>query len=173
LNNNQLKYPETHIVNQVDVIHGVPVSDPYRWLEEIDSNETKKWITSQNELTIGYLRGIPAHEKLKKRMNELWNYEKFSVPTKKGGIYLFTYNTGLWNQCKLYYMNNLHDELELLIDLNILSDDGTVALANTSVSNNGKLMAYGLATSGSDWQEWYIMDIESGKKLDDHLTWIK
>jgi len=110
LNNKQLKYPETHIVNQVDVIHGMQVSDPYRWLEEIDSNETKKWITSQNELTIKYLNGIPAREKLKKRMAELWNYEKFGVPTKKGGIYLLTYNTGLWNQSKLFYMNNLQSD---------------------------------------------------------------
>ena len=168
-----VKYPHTRIVDHVDVIHGVKVSDPYRWLEEIDSVETQEWILAQNELTFDYLKNISTREKIRKRMTELWDYEKFGVPVKKGGMYFFTFNTGLWNQNKQYYMNILNDELKLLIDPNTLSKDGTIALANTSVSKDGRLMAYGLSESGSDWQEWHVMEIESGEKLDDHLKWIK
>ena len=168
-----MKYPVTRRVDHVDVLHGVDVPDPYRWLEDIDSEETQEWIKAQNAVTMDYLEGIPSREKIRKRMTELWDYEKFGLPSIKGDKILYTYNTGLWNQSKLYWMSDHEDEPRLLIDTNTLSDDGTIALASNSVSKDGKLMAYGLAASGSDWQDWHIMEIETGRKLDDHLTWIK
>ena len=167
------RYPESRKTDHIDVIHGVKVPDPYRWLEEIDSEETRAWIDAQNELTFGYLGNIGARERIRRRMTELWDYEKFDVPHKEGGVYLFTRNDGLQNQSVLYCMGSLEDEPRALIDPNPLSEDGTIALTGTAVSDDGRLIAYGLSASGSDWQDWRIRDIETGVDLDDHLKWIK
>ncbi|NQT07643.1 S9 family peptidase, partial [Candidatus Bathyarchaeota archaeon] len=167
------RYPESRKTDHVDIIHGVKVPDPYRWLEEIDSEETRAWIDAQNELTFGYLGEIGARERIRRRMTELWDYEKFGVPHKEGGVYLFTRNDGLQNQSVLYCMGSLQEEPRALIDPNSLSEDGTIALTGTAVSNDGRLIAYGLSASGSDWQDWRIRDIETGVDLEDHLKWVK
>jgi len=157
----------------VDVIHGVRVADPYRWLEDIDSDETRAWIEAQNDLTFTYLNSIPLKEKIRRRMEELWNYEKFDVPVKYGGRYFFTRNDGLQNQSVLYWMESLEVEPRELLDPNGLSEDGTVALMEYSVSDDGKLLAYGVSASGSDWREWRVREVDTGRDLEDHLMWTK
>jgi len=157
----------------VDVIHGVRVADPYRWLEDIDSDETRAWIEAQNDLTFTYLNSIPLKEKIRRRMEELWNYEKFDVPVKYGGRYFFTRNDGLQNQSVLYWMESLEEEPRELLDPNGLSEDGTVALMEYSVSDDGKLLAYGVSASGSDWREWRVREVDTGRDLEDHLMWTK
>jgi len=157
----------------VDVIHGVRVADPYRWLEDIDSDETRAWIEAQNDLTFTYLNSIPLKEKIRRRMEELWNYEKFDAPVKYGGRYFFTKNDGLQNQSVLYWMESLEGEPRELLDPNGLSEDGTVALMEYSVSDDGKLLAYGVSASGSDWREWRVREVDTGRDLEDHLMWTK
>jgi len=157
-----LEYPTSPRTDTVDVLHGVEVPDPYRWLEEIDSEQTKAWIAAQNEVTFGVLGQIPAREAIKRRITELWNYEKYSVPSKHGGRYFFTRNDGLQNQDVLYWMASLEDEPKVLLDPNQLSDDGTVALTGYQVNEEGTLLAYGLSVSGSDWQEWRVREVDTG-----------
>ena len=157
----------------MDVIHGVRVADPYRWLEDIDSDETRAWIEAQNDLTFTYLNSIPLKEKIRRRMEELWNYEKFDAPVKYGGRYFFTKNDGLQNQSVLYWMESLEGEPRELLDPNGLSEDGTVALMEYSVSDDGKLLAYGVSASGSDWREWRVREVDTGRDLEDHLMWTK
>lgn len=168
-----LKYPAAHQSHQVDDYFGTRVQDPYRWLEEPDSAETKAWIDSENQLTHAYLAKIPARASIKERLTKLWNYERYGVPFHEGDRYFFYKNDGLQNQAVLYTMRSLGEAPQLLIDPNELSKDGTVALSALSVSHDGKLMAYGLSTAGSDWQEWKVRDIETGRDLVDDLKWIK
>ncbi|WP_127086744.1 prolyl oligopeptidase family serine peptidase [Dulcicalothrix desertica] len=171
--NQSLTYPVSRKVNQVDNYHGTEVADPYRWLEDPDSKETAAWVEAQNQLTFGYLNQIPYREKLKQRLTKLWDYEKYGIPFKEGSNYFYFKNDGLQNQSVLYTQKSLDTEANVLLDPNKLSADGTVALSGLSISDNGKFLAYGLSTSGSDWQEWKVRDIETGKDLDDNLKWIK
>ncbi|MDM9381115.1 prolyl oligopeptidase family serine peptidase [Chlorogloeopsis sp. ULAP01] len=168
-----LIYPSTRKSNQVDNYHGTAVVDPYRWLEDPDSEETKAWVEAQNKVTFGYLEEIPAKEKIKQRLTKLWDYEKYSVPFKEGERYFYFKNDGLQNQSVLYTLKSLDEEPTILLDPNTLSEDGTVALSGLAISENGKLLAYGLSTAGSDWQEWKVRDIETCQDLEDHLQWIK
>jgi prolyl oligopeptidase len=168
-----MSYPQATRSGAVDTLHGVEVPDPYRWLEEIDSEQTQAWIAAQNKLTFDYLSQIPAREQIAARIAELWNHEKYDPPFKRGGRYFFTRNDGLQNQSVLYWMESLEDEPQVLLDPNLLSEDGTVALTDYAVSDDGKLLAYGLSTAGSDWQEWRVREVESGRDLDDHLEWVK
>ena len=170
---NRLDYPETARTGTVDILHGVEVPDPYRWLEEIDSAQTQAWIADQNRLTFDYLSQIPAREQISARISELWNYEKYGTPFKRGGRYFFTRNDGLQNQGVLYWIESLEDDPKVLLDPNRLSEDGTVALTDYAVSDDGELLAYGLSTAGSDWQEWRVCEVDSGRDLDDHLEWVK
>lgn len=169
----KIKYPETKKVEQVDDYFGVKVADPYRWLEDDNSEETKAWVEAQNKVTNEYLETIPQREMLKNRLTELWNYEKYSAPFKRGGKYFYYKNNGLQNQSVLYVADSVTDTGRVLIDPNSLSTDGTVALSGISISEDGKTMAYGLAASGSDWQEWHFRDVETGKDLPDVLKNIK
>jgi prolyl oligopeptidase len=169
----KVQYPPTRKSDHVDVYHGVSVADPYRWLEDDNSGETKAWVTAQNKVTFAYLNAIPERAALKARLTKLWNYERFSVPTQRGGRYFFTRNDGLQNQGVLYTMPSLDAEPRLLLDPNALSPDGTVALTSTVVSDDGRLLAYGLASAGSDWQEWKVRDVATSKDLDDHVRWVK
>ncbi len=166
-------YPQTRQVNQVDDYHGTIVPDPYRWLEDLDSPETTEWIAAQNQVTAGYLDQIPNREKIKERLTQLWNYERYSAPFQEGDRYFYFKNDGLQNQSILYTLKSLQDEAKVLLDPNKLSADGTVALAGISISDDGRLMAYGLSQAGSDWVEWKVRDIESGVDLPDHLKWVK
>jgi prolyl oligopeptidase len=168
-----LVYPQATKVEHVDDYHGTPVSDPYRWLEDPDSEETKAWVEAENQVTFAYLEAIPARERIKERLTQLWDYEKYGVPFKKGGRYFYFKNDGLQNQSVLYTLTNLDGEPTVLLDPNTLSEDGTVALAGLSISENGKFLAYSLSTSGSDWQEWKVREVESGQDLADDLKWSK
>lgn len=166
-------YPVARKSDQVDDYHGVKVADPYRWLEDLDSEETRKWVEEQNKLTFAYLAEIPARTTIKERLTKLWNFEKYGPPFKEGNRYFYTRNSGLQNQSVLYWVNSLDAQPQVLLDPNTLSADGTVALSGTAVSDDGKLLAYSLSASGSDWQEWKVRDIGTGKDLTDHLKWVK
>ncbi|EAW37949.1 prolyl oligopeptidase family protein [Lyngbya sp. PCC 8106] len=168
-----LTYPTTRKGDHVDDYHGVKVADPYRWLEDPNSEETKAWIQAQNEITFGYLQQIPAREKLKQRLTKLWDFAKYSTPYKQGNRYFYYKNDGLQNQSVLYVLDDLEGQPEVLLDPNTLSEDGTVALSGVSISEDGNLMAYGISTSGSDWQEWKVRDVNTKQDLDDHLKWVK
>jgi len=168
-----LNYPTTRQADQVDDYHGTKIADPYRWLEDPDSDETKAWVEAQNKVTFGYLEDIPQRESLKQRITKLWNYEKYGIPYKEGNRYFYFKNDGLQNQSVLYTLTSLDGEPRVLIDPNTLSEDGTIALSGAAISDDGNLMAYGLSTSGSDWQEWKVRDVETGDDLSDHLKWVK
>jgi prolyl oligopeptidase len=168
-----LTYPVTKKVDQQDDYHGTMVADPYRWLEDANSAETKAWVDAENTVTQSYLAQIPNREAIKQRLTRLWNYERYSVPYKEGGRYFYSRNDGLQNQSVLYTMAKLSDTPRVLLDPNMLAADGTVALAGAAVSPDGKLLAYGTAASGSDWNEWKVRDIASGADLSDHIKWVK
>jgi len=166
-------YPVAKKGDQVDNYHGVSVPDPYRWLEDLDSPDTRAWVEAENKLTFGYLSTIPARERIKDRLTKLWNYERFSIPFRKGNYYFYSRNNGLQNQSVLYKVADLNSEPAILLDPNTLSKDGTVALSGISVSEDGKRLAYGLSSSGSDWQEWHVRDVETGADLPDLIKWVK
>ncbi|MFP4337737.1 MAG: prolyl oligopeptidase family serine peptidase, partial [Halothece sp.] len=168
-----LNYPKTETVEQVDNYHGVEVNDPYRWLEDPDSPETKAWVEAQNEVTFNFLEEIPERKAIKKRLTQLWDYEKYGIPLKKGNRYFYFKNDGLQNQSVLYTLNHLEDEPRVLLDPNQFSEDGTIALSGVSISDNGQFVAYGISKSGSDWQEWKVRNVETGEDFSDHLEWIK
>ncbi|MEM7714832.1 MAG: prolyl oligopeptidase family serine peptidase [Cyanobacteria bacterium P01_A01_bin.68] len=169
----KLNYPDSRKGQQVDNYHGLEVADPYRWLENPDSEETIAWIKAQNKVTFNYLEQIPARDDIKKRLTKLWDYEKYGIPFREGNRYFYFKNNGLQNQSVLYTLQNLDDKPKVLLDPNKLSEDGTVALSGTSISDDGKYLAYGISIAGSDWQEWKVRNIESGEDLADHLKWIK
>ncbi|MTJ09866.1 prolyl oligopeptidase family protein [Anabaena sp. UHCC 0204] len=168
-----LTYPTISKSNQIDNYHGTKIADPYRALEDPDTEETQAWIEAQNQVTFSYLNAIPAREKIKQRLTKLWDYEKYGTPFKEGENYFYFKNDGLQNQSVLYTLPTLDSEPRVLLDPNQLSEDGTVALSGISISENGQLLAYGLSSSGSDWQEWKVRDITTSEDLKDHLQWIK
>ncbi|RMG08043.1 MAG: S9 family peptidase [Acidobacteria bacterium] len=168
-----IQYPKTKKVEQVDDYHGIKVADPYRWLEDANSQETKAWIEEQNKITRVYLDNIPQRDKIRKRLTELWNYEKYSAPFRRGDKYFYLKNDGLQNQSVLYVADSLRGEGRILLDPNKLSPDGTVSLTGFAVSEDGKLLAYGLSSGGSDWQEWRVRNVETGQDLPDVIKWVK
>ena len=166
-------YPEAKKVEVVDDYHGVKVADPYRWLEDPDSADSRAWIEAENEITFGYLEEIPARDKIRDRITTLYDYERFGMPYKQGERYFFSKNDGLQNQNVIYWMKSLDDEPRVLIDPNKFSEDGTVALSGLSVSDDGKLAAYAVSDAGSDWKEWKVRQVETGQDLEDHIKWVK
>jgi prolyl oligopeptidase len=166
-------YPASKKVDQQDNYHGTMVADPYRWLEDANSDETKAWVVEQNKVTQSWLAQIPEREAIKARLTKLWNYERYGVPSKKGGRYFYSRNDGLQNQSVLYTAKTLSETPRVLLDPNTLAADGTVALAGTAVSPNGEFLAYSTAASGSDWNEIKVRDIATGKDLADHIKWVK
>ena len=168
-----LAYPKAARVDTQDDYHGTKVSDPYRWLEDVDSDQTKAWVTAENEVTFAYLASIPGREKIRSRMTKLWDYERYGTPFKMGGHYFFTKNDGLQNQSVLYTTETLEGQPKMLLDPNKLSADGTVALSGLSISEDGNLMAYSLSSSGSDWQVWKVRDVATGADRSDELNWVK
>jgi prolyl oligopeptidase len=169
----RMTYPQAKKVDQVDDYHGVKVADPYRWLEDPDSADSRAWIEAENRITFHYLEQIPQRTAIRERLTRLWNYERFGVPSKEGGRYFYSKNDGLQNQSVIYTVKSLSHEPRVLLDPNKLSEDGTVALSGRAVSNDGKLMAYGISASGSDWQEWRVRDIETGQDQPDLIKWVK
>ena len=169
----KLDYPKAKRVDQVDDYHGTKVADPYRWLEDTDSPDTLAWVQAENKLTFGYLDQIPYRKAIHDRLTKLWNYERFGVPEQRGGRYFYQHNNGLQNQSVLLVAESLNAEPRILLDPNTLSADGTVALSGEAISDDGKLLAYGTAASGSDWMEWHVRDIDSGKDLSDLIKWVK
>ncbi len=168
-----MKYPQTNKVDVVDDYHGHKVADPYRWLEDTESEETAEWVEAQNEVTNAYLQSLRSRPAMRARLEKLWNYERYDLPIRRGDTYLYTHNDGLQNQSVLYKADSLNAERTVLLDPNQLSEDGTVALAGTATTDDGKLLAYGLADGGSDWRTWKIREVASGKDLDDVVQWVK
>lgn len=164
-------YPKPQRSSQVDNFHGTMVADPYRWMEDTESADTRAWIDAQNRLTDSYLATIPQREKIKNRLTELWNYERYSAPSKiADGFYLYSKNDGLQNQSVLYRSSSINDPGKLFFDPNKLAADGTAALSGSSFTDDGKLWAYGVSISGSDRTSWRIMNTETGEYLPDTLA---
>ena len=170
---NTLSYPDSKPGETVDTLHGIKVPDPYRWLEDLNSDQTAAWVKAQSSLTNSYLDAIPGRQVLKNHLTKLWNVERLGVPSFEGGSYFFSKNNGLQNQSALYSTKSLDIEPTVLLDPNTLSSDGTVALKSYKVSPDGKYLAYSTSASGSDWVEWQVREISSGKDLSDHLKWSK
>lgn len=169
----KLVYPHTQTVEQIDNYYGTLVADPYRWLEDTDSPETRAWIEAQNALTFDFLAKIPAREVIRRRLTELWDYPKQAVPVKRNGRYFQLRNSGLQNQDVLVVLESLEGEARLLLDPNTLSADGTVALTSWTPSPDGQWLAYATSGSGSDWLTWRVRDVNTGQDLPDMLEWSK
>ncbi len=169
----KLNYPDARRSDHVDVYHGVEVPDPYHWLEDPDSPETRAWVEAENAVTYPYLASLPQREPLRERLTTLWNYERYGAPRKRGGHYFFTHNDGLQNQSVLFVADSLDAEPRELLDPNTLSEDGTVALAGSAVSEDGRYLAYGLAEGGSDWRQWKVREVATGEDGEDDLRWVK
>ncbi|MCP5103896.1 MAG: S9 family peptidase [bacterium] len=168
-----IEYPVTKKVDQLDDYHGTKVKDPYRWLEDMNAPETAEWVKAQKKVTDNYLAGIESREIIKKRLTELWNYEKYSAPRKEGKYYIFRKNDGLQEQFVTYIQEGLDGEPKILLDPNTFSKDGSINLAGLSFSNDQKYISYGISRGGSDWREFFVMEVDTLKKLDDHIKWSK
>ena len=173
INMEKLNYPISKTVDQTDDYHGTVVADPYRWLEDVDSDDTHAWVQAQNKVTFGFLNSIPQRETYKNRLTEIWDYTRYGTPFKKGQRTFYFKNDGLQNQAVLYVQDDAHSEPRVLMDPNTLSEDGTVALGELSFSDDGRWLAWSTSVSGSDWRTWYIRDINTGDDLDDEVQWSK
>ncbi len=167
-----LVYPETAKVDTVDEYFGYQVPDPYRWLEDDNSQETASWVTAQNEVTFDYLEQIPFREKIKSRLEELWDYEKIYAPTKHGDFYYYYRNNGLQNQNVLFRRSEEGEE-EVFLDPNNFSDDGTVSMAQTSFTTDGSMLAFMISEGGSDWRKAVVMQTSDLEIVGDTLIDIK
>ena len=165
----KLDYPQTRRVDQIDTYHGVQVSDPYRWLEELDSEETKAWVDAQNDLSKPYLDDIPAKERIKQRLSEIWNYELYGLPFKEGGKYFYRHNNGQQNQSVLMVASSAQAEPRVLIDPNNFREDATISLRRFTVSPTSTHIAYGVSDGGSDWTIWRVRNVDTGDDLSDEL----
>lgn len=171
--NPPISYPPARREDLVETLHGAPVADPYRWLEDDHSPETSAWVAAQNQLTNAFLERIPARARYRQRLSEVWDYEQYGVPFKKGARWFFTYNPGLKNQSSLYWLDRLDGSPSLLLDPNTLSADGTVALSGVFVDRGGEFLAYSLSEAGSDWQEWRVRRVSTAEDLPDRVRWSK
>lgn len=168
-------YPKAKKVDQTDDLHGVKVADPYRWMESTpeESPDLQSWIDAENKVTFGFLNSIPERAAIKERLTKAWNYERYSPPFKQGGKYFFSKNTGLQNQNVYYVADSLDAEPKVLLDPNTMSAEGVVALSGFSITDDARLLAYGVSEKGSDWQVWRVREIASGKELPDEVRWVK
>lgn len=169
----QWKYPSSDKGSVTDDYFGTKVADPYRWLESEDSSKTKEWVNAQSKFAFDYLEKIPFRDQIKKRIEDLWNYPKYTAPQKVGNYYFFSKNDGLQPQAVIYVQEGPNGTPKVFLDPNTFSPDGTIALGGIFPSNDNKYMAYAVQKSGSDWREFFVMDIATGKKLDDHIEWAK
>ena len=168
-----IQYPPTKKGDVKDTYFGTVVEDPYRWLEDDNSAETAEWVKTQNKLTFGYLEKLPYRKQINARLTELWNYPKYGTPFKEAGKYFFYKNDGLQNQSVLYTTSDMAAKPTVLLDPNTLSTDGTAALTGIEISKDGKYLMYQVAKSGSDWNEIFVKNIETGEMLPDHIVWVK
>lgn len=166
-------YPVTPTTDQVDDFFGTKVADPYRWLEDVDSAATAEWVGAQNKVTFDFLATLPKREAIKQRMLELLNYPRFSLPSKEGGRYFYTYNTGLQNQSPLYVKDSLAAEGRVIIDPNTFAADGTTAITTANASHDGRWLGYGIARAGSDWNEFRVRDLATSEDTGDVVQWVK
>jgi prolyl oligopeptidase len=171
--NAQMQYPVTEKKPVIDDYFGTKVEDPYRWLEDDNSADTKAWVKEENKVTQSYLATIPFRNKIKEKLEQLWNYPKYTAPYKKGDYYYFNKNNGLQNQPVLYCVKNLTDEPEVFLDPNTFSKEGIAALSSLNFTKSGKYCAYSVAKAGSDWTEIFVMDAKSKKLLADKINWTK
>jgi prolyl oligopeptidase len=168
-----LKYPDTRTIDHVDVYHGVEVADPYRWLEDETSADTAAWVEAQNEVTFAYLDQIPFRTPIFDRLQRLYDYERYSAPSRKGEYFFFRKNNGLQNQSVLYIQKSLDGTPEVLLDPNTWSEDGTVILRAFVPSKDARLALYGVSRGGSDWQEYRVLDLTTRETLPDRVEWVK
>jgi prolyl oligopeptidase len=168
-----LTYPTAARGNHTDDYHGVTVSDPYRWMEDIDSPATRAWVEAQDKLSRNYLDAIPGRDELVERLKAIWNYERWGAPERHGQYWFYTHNDGLQNQAVIFVAPDPGQQARVLLDPNALSADGTVALRESAISDDGRLYAYALSDAGSDWQTWHVRDVATGKDLPDELHWSK
>jgi len=166
-------YPTAQRGDQRDDYFGTSVADPYRWMENLESPEVAAWVEAQNAIAVPFLEKIPGRDEIKGRLTELWNYERFGVPWKDGGLYFFTRNDGLQDQDVVYVAESLEAEPRVLLDPNRFSEDATVALAGLSVSPDGRFVAYATSDGGTDWTTWHVRDIASGADLPDRVAFTK
>ncbi len=169
----RLPYPDAPRVDQIDDYFGTRVADPYRWLEDVDSDQTRRWIDEENRLTESVLETVTQREAIRSRLTGVWDYERWSVPERAGELYAYFRNTGLQNQAVLYVTRDLAEPGRVLLDPNTLSPDGTVALSGAAFSDDGTRLAYSVSASGSDWQEWHVRDAATAKDLPDVVRWSK
>src|SRR5580704_774291 len=169
----ELAYPVARKVEQIDEYFGTKVSDPYRWMEDVDSAELKTWIDAENELTQRYLAQIPVRETMQRRLMELINFERYTAPSRRGTRYFYSHNSGLQNQNVLYWQEGLDGQPKVLLDPNTFSADGTVAISGISITDDGSLAAYSIADAGSDWVKWHVRDVTTGEDLPDVVAWSK
>ncbi|GAB3240099.1 prolyl oligopeptidase family serine peptidase [Hymenobacter seoulensis] len=170
-----VRYPETKKGDHKDDYFGTSVADPYRWLEDLDSPETKAWVEAENKVTFGYLEQIPFRDKIRERLTEIWNYERFGIPQPEGKHLYYSKNDGLQNQAVLYVQsgNDQASQPDVLLDPNKFSKEGTTALAGTYFSNDHRYLAYATSGGGSDWQKMHVLDLNTRKPLVDELQWVK
>ena len=168
-----LQYPTTRKVDHTDTYHGTKVADPYRWLEDDTSAETAAWVEAENKVTFPYLERIPFRQQFQDRVKALSNYERYSAPSRKGQYFFFSKNDGLQNQNVLYIQKGLDGQPEVLIDPNSWSADGTARLGTFMPSKDAKYAVYGISRSGSDWQEYKVMELATKKTLADTIEWVK
>ncbi len=169
----RLAYPETKRGEVVDDYFGTKVADPYRWLEDDNAPEVAAWVEAENKVTFGYLDKIPYRPQIRKRLETLLNYPRYSAPTRRGENFVFSKNDGLQNQSVYYIQKGLDGAPDQLLDPNKFSADGTSQLGAFSLSESGKYVAYGISEGGSDWRDFYVLDVATRKALTDHLEWVK
>jgi len=169
----KVSYPTTQKDDIVDDYFGTKVPAPYQWMEDLDSKQVAEWVAAQNKITFDYLAKLPMREHFRKRITELWDYPKVSIPVREGGRYFYSKNSGLQRQSPVYMRPNLTEPATVVLDPNVLSPDGSVSLAQWEPSRDGKQLAYGLSEGGADWQTLHVRDLDSGKDLPDEIRWVR
>jgi prolyl oligopeptidase len=167
------EYPVFPKSDVVDDYHGTPVADPWRWLEDPNSEQTQNWVKAQNDVTMPFLSSLPGRKSIINRLTELWDFPRYGSPSRAGENYFYYLNDGLQNQSILYKQSSLDVDAAVLIDPNTFSEDGTVALSSVAISENANYVAYAKSVGGSDWREFFVRDVNTGEDLSDHIEWVK
>jgi len=168
-----ITYPVTQKGDVVDDYFGTQVADPYRWLEDDKSEATARWVQAQNQVTFDYLARIPFRERIRARLTEIYNYPRYSAPFRVGQYYFFSKNDGLQNQSVIYIQKGLDGEPKVFLDPNTLSPDGTTRAFLSGFSNDDRYATYSRSEGGSDWTEMRVIEIETGRELEDRIQWTK